>query len=202
MTLDLVIRGGTVVDGTGMPRYRADVGVADGAIVSIGRIAERGAQEIDAEGKVVAPGFIDGHTHFDAQICWDPLGTSSSYHGVTSVIMGNCGFTIAPCRETEMDLALRSLERAEDMSRPQVLGYEALMLLLAVPWVRELFTDGRRAWGWAAVALLVLQVVPFPMFQKAGFEFHRPLGVALFALLVLTGPPGAKPPAASNGPPG
>jgi N-acyl-D-aspartate/D-glutamate deacylase len=121
MTLDLVIRGGTVVDGTGMPRYRADVGVANGTIVSIGRITERGAEEIDAEGKVVAPGFIDGHTHFDAQVCWDPLGTSSSYHGVTSVIMGNCGFTIAPCREAEMDLALRSLERAEDMSRAAML---------------------------------------------------------------------------------
>ena len=133
MTLDLVIRGGTVVDGTGMPRYRADVGVSDGTIVSIGRITERGAEEIDAEGKVVAPGFIDGHTHFDAQVCWDPLGTSSSYHGVTSVIMGNCGFTIAPCREAEMDLALRSLERAEDMSRAAMLA--------GIQWRWETFAD-------------------------------------------------------------
>jgi N-acyl-D-amino-acid deacylase len=133
MTLDLVIRGGTVVDGTGLPRYRADVGVSDGTIVSIGRITERGAQEIDAEGKVVAPGFIDGHTHFDAQICWDPLGTSSSYHGVTSVIMGNCGFTIAPCREAEMDLALRSLERAEDMSRAAMLA--------GIQWRWETFAE-------------------------------------------------------------
>ncbi|MEO5842066.1 MAG: amidohydrolase family protein [Acidimicrobiales bacterium] len=133
MTLDLVIRGGTVVDGTWMPRYRADVGIANGTIVSIGRITERGAEEIDAEGKVVAPGFIDGHTHFDAQICWDPLGTSSSYHGVTSVIMGNCGFTIAPCREAEMDLALRSLERAEDMSRAAMLA--------GIQWRWETFAD-------------------------------------------------------------
>ena len=133
MTLDLVIRGGTVVDGTGMPRYRADVGVANGTIVSIGRVTERGAEEIDAEGKVVAPGFIDGHTHFDAQVCWDPLGTSSSYHGVTSVIMGNCGFTIAPCREAEMDLALRSLERAEDMSRAAMLA--------GIQWRWETFAD-------------------------------------------------------------
>ncbi|HUP74638.1 MAG TPA: amidohydrolase family protein [Acidimicrobiales bacterium] len=133
MTLDLVIRGGTVVDGTGMPRYRGDVGVANGTIVSIGRITERGAEEIDAEGKVVAPGFIDGHTHFDAQVCWDPLGTSSSYHGVTSVIMGNCGFTIAPCREAEMDLALRSLERAEDMSRAAMLA--------GIEWRWETFAD-------------------------------------------------------------
>ena len=122
-----------MVDGTGMPRYRADVGVANGTIVSIGRVNERGAQEIDAEGKVVAPGFIDGHTHFDAQICWDPLGTSSSYHGVTSVIMGNCGFTIAPCREAEMDLALRSLERAEDMSRAAMLA--------GIQWRWETFAD-------------------------------------------------------------
>ena len=133
MALDLVIRGGTVVDGTGMPRFRADVGVADGLIVSIGRITERGAEEIDAEGRVVAPGFIDGHTHFDAQVCWDPLGTSSSYHGVTSVIMGNCGFTIAPCRESEMDLALRSLERAEDMSREAMLE--------GIQWRWETFAD-------------------------------------------------------------
>ena len=133
MTLDLVIRGGTVVDGTGMPRYRADVGIANGTIVSIGRITERGAEEIDAEGKVVAPGFIDGHTHFDAQVCWDPLGTSSSYHGVTSVIMGNCGFTIAPCREAEMDLALRSLERAEDMSRAAMLA--------GIQWRWETFAE-------------------------------------------------------------
>jgi N-acyl-D-amino-acid deacylase len=133
MTLDLVIRGGTVVDGTGTPRYRADVGVANGTIVSIGRITESGVEEIDAEGKVVAPGFIDGHTHFDAQICWDPLGTSSSYHGVTSVIMGNCGFTIAPCREAEMDLALRSLERAEDMSRAAMLA--------GIQWRWETFAD-------------------------------------------------------------
>ena len=133
MTLDLVIRGGTVVDGTGMPGYRADVGVANGTIVSIGRITERGAEEIDAEGKVVAPGFIDGHTHFDAQVCWDPLGTSSSSHGVTSVIMGNCGFTIAPCREAEMDLALRSLERAEDMSRAAMLA--------GIQWRWETFAE-------------------------------------------------------------
>jgi N-acyl-D-aspartate/D-glutamate deacylase len=133
MTLDLVIRSGTVVDGTGMPRYRADVGIANGTIVSIGRITERGAEEIDADGKVVAPGFIDGHTHFDAQVCWDPLGTSSSYHGVTSVIMGNCGFTIAPCREAEMDLALRSLERAEDMSRAAMLA--------GIQWRWETFAD-------------------------------------------------------------
>jgi hypothetical protein len=73
------------------------------------------------------------------------------------------------------------------------LGYEALVLLLGVPWVRELFADGPRAWGWAAVALLGLQTVPFPVFDKVGFDFHRPLGVALFATLVLLGPTGSRP---------
>ena len=96
MAYDLVVRGGTIVDGSGLPRYRADVGVDGGTIAAIGRIGERGAEEIDAEGHVVTPGFIDGHTHMDAQIFWDPLGTCSCWHGVTTVVMGNCGFTLAP----------------------------------------------------------------------------------------------------------
>ena len=116
MAFDLVIRNGTVVDGSGGPSYRADVGVVDDTIVSIGRIRDKGKDEIDAEGHLVSPGFIEGHTHLDAQMFWDPLGTCSSWHGVTSVVMGNCGFTVAPCRESEKHLAIRSLERAEDIS--------------------------------------------------------------------------------------
>lgn len=116
MTHDLVIRGGTVVDGSGLPRYGADVAVSGGRIARIGRsIRERGAEEIDARGLVVAPGFIDGHTHMDAQVAWDPLGTCSCWHGVTTVVMGNCGFTLAPCRPDERHLVLRNLERAEDI---------------------------------------------------------------------------------------
>ena len=117
MTYDLVIKNGTVVDGSGMQRYRADVGVRDGKIATIGRITAPADEVIDAEGQVVAPGFVDGHTHMDAQIFWDQLGSCSCYHGVTSVVMGNCGFTLAPCREAEADLVFRNLERAEDISR-------------------------------------------------------------------------------------
>ena len=116
MTYDLVIRNGTVIDGSGLARFRADVGVADGRIARIGRIAATGSREIDADGQIVAPGFVDGHTHMDAQIAWDPLGTCSCWHGVTSVVMGNCGFTLAPARADQRDLVVRNLERAEDIS--------------------------------------------------------------------------------------
>jgi len=116
MTYDLVIRGGTVVDGSGLPRYRADVGVVGDRIARIGTIHARGREEVDARHQIVAPGFIDGHTHMDAQVAWDPLGTCSCWHGVTSVVMGNCGFTLAPCRPHEKHLVVRNLERAEDIS--------------------------------------------------------------------------------------
>ena len=116
MKYDLVIRNGSVVDGSGMPAYRADIGVIHGRIATIGRIRDSAKEVIDAEGQVVSPGFIDGHTHMDAQVAWDPLGTCSCYHGVTSVIMGNCGFTLAPCKADEKALVMRNLERAEDIS--------------------------------------------------------------------------------------
>ncbi|MEZ5232390.1 MAG: amidohydrolase family protein [Acidimicrobiales bacterium] len=116
MSYDLVVRNGTVIDGSGLARYRADVGVRHGRITAIGRIKERGRRELDADGHVVAPGFIDGHTHMDAQIAWDALGTSSCWHGVTSVVMGNCGFTLAPARADQRHLVVRNLERAEDIS--------------------------------------------------------------------------------------
>jgi len=117
MAHDLLIVNGTVVDGSGGPGRRADVSVSDGCITGVGDLAGEQAQEtLDAEGHVVAPGFIDGHTHMDAQVYWDPLGTCSSYHGITSVVMGNCGFTLAPSRASARELVVRNLERAEDIS--------------------------------------------------------------------------------------
>jgi N-acyl-D-amino-acid deacylase len=116
MEYDLVIRDGTIVDGSGLPGYQADVGIKNGRILSIGKIRASAEHVIEAEGHVVAPGFIDGHTHMDAQVFWDPLGTCSCWHGVTSVVMGNCGFSLAPCSEKDKLLVMRNLERAEDIS--------------------------------------------------------------------------------------
>ena len=113
---DLIIRNGTIVDGSGMPRFRADVGIGGGKIAAIGKIRESARETIDADGHVVAPGLVDAHTHMDAQVFWDALGTCSCWHGVTSVVMGNCGFSLAPCAEKDKLLVMRNLERAEDIS--------------------------------------------------------------------------------------
>jgi len=111
--LDLVIRGGLIVDGTGAAARRGDVGIAGGRIAAIGRVAEPAKRVIEADGLVVAPGFIDPHTHYDAQICWDGALTPSSWHGVTSVVMGNCGVGIAPCRAQSREIAMRDLVNVE-----------------------------------------------------------------------------------------
>jgi N-acyl-D-aspartate/D-glutamate deacylase len=113
---DLIIRNGTIVDGSGMPRFRGDVGIAEGKIAAIGKVRESARETIDADGHIVAPGLIDAHTHMDAQVFWDALGTCSCWHGVTSVVMGNCGFSLAPCGEKDKLLVMRNLERAEDIS--------------------------------------------------------------------------------------
>jgi len=133
MAYDLVIRGGTVIDGSGAPRAGADVGISGGRLATIGRIDESGEAEIDATGLFVVPGFIDGHAHFDAQIFWDPLGNCASLHGVTTTIMGNCGFSIAPTPAADKVLAIRSIERAEDISRQD--------MLVGVPWTWRTYAD-------------------------------------------------------------
>src|SRR5207253_230100 len=111
--LDILVKGGSVVDGSGAPARRADIAVSNGKITEIGRISGPAKQTIDASDLVVAPGFIDPHTHYDAQICWDGALTPSSWHGVTSVVMGNCGVGIAPCRPAAREIAMRDLVNVE-----------------------------------------------------------------------------------------
>jgi N-acyl-D-amino-acid deacylase len=125
MPADVVIRGGTVVDGTGAPGRRADVAITNGVISDIGDRLD-GARELDAGGQMVTPGFVDIHTHYDAQVFWDPALSPSCWHGVTSVVAGNCGFSIAPVRPTDRELLVRTLQHVEDMS-PDT-------LFAGVPW--------------------------------------------------------------------
>jgi N-acyl-D-amino-acid deacylase len=122
MGLDLVIRNGTIVDGSGAPRYQGDVGVRQGRIVEIGRVGSWADRVIDADGLIVAPGFVDGHTHMDAQVAWDPIGSCSCWHGVTTVIMGNCGFALAPCRPEEREWFARCLTAVEDIPTEAMLA--------------------------------------------------------------------------------
>jgi len=132
---DLLVRGGTLVDGTGTPGVSGDVGVKDGRIAALGKVGGTAKREVDATGCVVAPGFIDIHTHYDAQVMWDRMLTISPWHGVTSVVVGNCGFGIAPTREAHRELILRTLENVEGMS------YDALQSGVGGDWGFESFPE-------------------------------------------------------------
>ena len=125
-TFDLIIRGGLVIDGTGLPRRRIDVGIRDGHITALGLLAEATAeQEIDASGMIVAPGIVDPHTHYDPQITFDPYATMSCFHGVTTVLAGNCGFSAAPVRKDDREFLTDIFASVEDMNP---------IALSGVPW--------------------------------------------------------------------
>jgi len=133
MSLDLLIRNGTIVDGSGAAGYPGDVAVQAGRIVEIGRVRSAAERVIDADGLVVAPGFVDGHTHMDAQVAWDPIGSCSCWHGVTTVIMGNCGFALAPCRPEEREWFARCLTAVEDIPTEAMLA--------GIDWTWETFPE-------------------------------------------------------------
>jgi len=133
MGLDLLIRNGTIVDGSGAARYRGDVGIEHDRIVEIGRIRSVAERTIDADGLIVAPGFIDGHTHMDAQVAWDPIGSCSCWHGVTTVIMGNCGFALAPCKPEAREWFARCLTAVEDIPTEAMLA--------GIDWTWETFPE-------------------------------------------------------------
>jgi N-acyl-D-amino-acid deacylase len=117
MEYDLLVRRGRVVDGSGLPSYIADVGVKDGKIAEVGKLRGTAAKTIDADGLAVAPGFIDHHTHLDAQMLWDPYGTCEPQHGITTVVMGNCGLTLAPVKNGDEDALVKSFVRVEAIPR-------------------------------------------------------------------------------------
>ena len=122
MTHDIVIRAGKIVDGTGAEPFFGDIAIDGETIVEIGKVKGKGHEEIDANGEAVTPGFVDLHTHFDAQVAWDPMLTPVSWHGVTTVLMGNCGVTFAPCRPKDRTFLAEMMETVEDIPREAILN--------------------------------------------------------------------------------
>ncbi len=128
---DLVIRGGRIVDGTRMPAFNGDIAVKDGLVAEIGNVRGTGRQEIDARGLIVAPGFIDVHTHYDAQLNWDPYASQSCWHGITSIVISACGFGFAPCRPEDRERAMRRMTRVE------AIPYAAMKEGMRWDWVSQ-----------------------------------------------------------------
>ena len=140
---DLIIRNGTIVDGTGAPRFVGDVAVTDGVITEVGAVSGVGSREIDADGRLVTPGFVDIHTHYDGQVTWDPEVTPSGWHGVTTIVMGNCGVGFAPAAPDRRDWLIQLMEGVEDI--PGTSLYEGIR------WSWESFPQyldllGRQRW--------------------------------------------------------
>ena len=122
MSVDLVIRGGSVIDGTGSLAFTADIAVEGDRIVEIGKVDSKGKREIDADGQIVTPGFVDIHTHLDAQLAWDPIASPSCWHGVTSVVLGNCGVTFAPVSKDGATVLAEMMESVEDIPAESILN--------------------------------------------------------------------------------
>jgi N-acyl-D-aspartate/D-glutamate deacylase len=130
---DLVVRNGVIIDGSGGAPFEADVAIVDGRILAVGTVPAKGREEIDAKGLVVTPGFVDIHTHYDGQVTWEQRLVPSSSHGVTTVVMGNCGVGFAPCRPDQHDLLIRLMEGVEDIPNP--------VLAEGVPWLWETYPE-------------------------------------------------------------
>jgi hypothetical protein len=163
--LDLAIRNGSIVDGSGLPAWRGDLGIEGGRIVSVGPTLAGAARVIDAAGKIVAPGFIDPHTHFDAQLCWDPQARPSLEHGVTSVVPGNCSLSLAPLRKDQRGLFSRMFRQIEEM--PEAAFDDGIDWRWGERWFMRLLIDGDQAnnngnWQWIAS----VGVDPQPAFRR------------------------------------
>ena len=122
MKHDIIIRGGNIIDGTGTAPFVGDIAIDDGLITAIGAVSGTGKQEIDAAGLAMTPGFIDIHTHLDAQIGWDPEMTPINWHGVTTALIGNCGMSFAPCKPNDVDLLAGMMETVEDIPKQAILS--------------------------------------------------------------------------------
>jgi len=168
MAYDLVIKNGTIVDGTGAPRFRGDIAVAGDRIAEIGKVTESGKRVIDASDLIVSPGFVDPHTHYDAQICWDPVVSSTSWHGITSVVMGNCGVGIAPCKPEAREVA------AWDLTNVEAIPYDSLSK--GVTWDWETFPeflDAAQRRGSAINLGFLAPLTPFRYFVMGAESMER-----------------------------
>src|SRR3546814_360201 len=161
MTCDLVIRNGTIVDGLGKAPFIADVAVRDGRVVEVGKVEQKGGDEIDATGLLVTPGFIDIHTHYDGQATWSSRLSPSSNHGVTTVVMGNCGVGFAPCRPEDRENLIRLMEGVGDIP--------GLVMAQGIPWTGETFPEFMNFLGSRSSELAILPQPPPMRLPRGGW---------------------------------